>query len=164
MKVALPLLAALVLASPAAAQDERVWMFSESEDSVFLGYGIPESDDALATFVCFKGSDSAELYLTFEHRIATENPTPEGSWVDADGAAAPWAVDLTINGFDLSAMANADEMNGGSTVSFRMATGYDLTSTLARDGALRAEAFGETIAPPPFRKADFRRFLQGCKG
>ncbi len=164
MKAALPLVVALILATPAAAQDDRVWMFSETEDSVYLGYGIPESDDGLATFVCFKGSNRAELYLTFEHRIATENPTPQGEWVDAQGRPAPWTVELTIAGIDTSAQALADEMNGGSTVSAPMPTDDAILKAIGDAGRLRAEAFGETIAPPPFRKADFRRFLQGCKG
>lgn len=75
MKSALPILAVLLLASPAVAQDERVWTFSETEEGVHLQYGTPESDDVLATFSCQKGTDQAELYLTFDHRIATESPT-----------------------------------------------------------------------------------------
>jgi hypothetical protein len=162
MKAALPLFAALLLATPAAAQDERVWTFSESEEGVHLQYGTPESDDVLATFICQKGTDQAELYLTFEHRIATESPTADGDWLDAQGRKAPWPVDLILSGVAVTAEASADEMNGGSSVTYLGDTGG--LRGVAASGQLRADAFGETIAPPPFRKADFRRFLEGCKG
>ena len=162
MKAALPLLAALVLAGPAAAQDERRWTFTETEEGVHLQYGTPDSDDVLATFICQKGTDQAELYLTFEHRIAAESPTAEGEWLDAEGRKAPWPVDLRLSGTPVKAEAAADEMNGGSSVTWLGDTAG--LRDVASAGELRAEAFGETVAPPPFRKADFGRFLRGCKG
>ena len=162
MKAAFLLLAALLLASPAAAQDERIWTFTETEEGVHLQYGTPDSDDVLATFICQKGTDQAELYLTFEHRIATESPTAEGDWLDAEGRKAPWPVDLVLSGRPVKAEASADEMNGGSSVSWFGDTAG--LQGVAAAGRLAAEAFGETVAPPPFRKADFNRFLRGCKG
>lgn len=162
MKAALPVLAALLLATPAVAQDERRWTFTETEEGVHLQYGTPDSDDVLATFICQKGTDHAELYLTFEHRIATETPTAEGDWLDAEGRRAPWPVDLKLSGAAVKAEASADEMNGGSSVMWLGDTAG--LAGVATAGQLRAEAFGEAIAPPPFRKTDFQRFLKGCKG
>lgn len=162
MKAALPLIAALLLATPVAAQDERRWTFTESEEGVHLQYGTPDSDDVLATFSCQKGTDQAELYLAFEHRIATESPTADGDWLDANGNKAPWPVSLTLSGATVKTEASADEMNGGSTITWLGDTAG--LSSVAVAGLLKAEAFGETIAPPPFRKADFQRFLKGCKG
>lgn len=164
MRAALPLLAALLLATPVAAQDERRWTFAETEEGVHLHYGTPESDDVAAAFVCNKGSDQSELYLTFEHRIAGEAPTDDGRWLDAEGRPAPWTVTLTLAGYRVEAQATADEMNGGSTLNYLARTGSPPYAAMVQSGALRAEAFGETIAPPPFRKADLRRFLEACRG
>lgn len=162
MKAALPLLAALLLATPVAAQDDRRWTFTESEEGVHLQYGTPDSDDVLATFICQKGTDQAELYLTFEHRIATESPTADGDWLDANGDKAPWPVSLNLSSATVQAEASADEMNGGSSVMWLGDTAG--LQSVAAAGRLKAEAFGEIIAPPPFRKGDFQRFLKGCKG
>lgn len=62
----------------------------------------------------------------------------------------------------MKAEASADEMNGGSGVSWFGDTGS--LQGVAAAGRLTAQAFGETVAPPLFRKAEFRRFLLGCKG
>ena len=164
MKTAALSLALLLFALPAAAQDERAWTFAETEDSVHLQYGTPESDDVLAAFVCNKASDNAEFYLTFEHRIAGEAPTDDGQWLDAEGRPAPWTVELTLAGYRVEAQATADEMNGGSTLNYLAHPGSPPFAAMAQSGQLRAEAFGETIAPPPFRTADLRRFLAACRG
>jgi hypothetical protein len=164
MKTAALSLALLLIALPAAAQDERRWTFTETEEGVHLQYGTPESDDVLAAFVCNKGSDQAELYLTVEHRIAGEAPTEDGQWLDPEGRPAPWTVTLTLAGYRVEAQATADEMNGGSTLNYLARTGSPPYAAMAQSGELRAEAFGETIAPPPFRKAEMRRFLAACRG
>lgn len=164
MKAAVLSLAALLLATPAVAQDERRWVFVDNADSVHLGYGTPDSDDAVASFSCAKGSNRAELHLTVEHRIATDNPTADGRWLDAKGRPEPWPVRLQLAGRTVAATATTDEMNGGSTVTLAAATSDPAFAAIGKAGRLRAEAFGETVAPPPFRKADFQRFLRGCKG
>lgn len=157
-------LAFVAFAQPAPVWDNVVWEFTETEEGVRLQYGQSESDDVPASLVCQKGTNRAELYLVIQHRIANAAPGPDGDWVDAQGRPAPWPITLTLSGVTLDAEAANDELNGGSTASVVLPTEHAVLKTMAASGQVRAEAFGETIVLPPFRKADFRRFLQGCKG
>ena len=38
---------ALALATPAFAQDGRVWNFDDNPEAPALGFGVPESDDVV---------------------------------------------------------------------------------------------------------------------
>lgn len=157
-------LALFAFAQPAPVWDNVVWTFSETEESVHLQYGQSESDDVPASLVCQKGTNRAELYLVIQHRIANAAPNADGDWVDAQGRIPPWPIKLTLSGLELKAEAANDELNGGSTASVVLPTEHPALKAMAASGQVRAEAFGETIVLPPFPKADFRRFLEGCRG
>ncbi|RYF95099.1 MAG: hypothetical protein EON95_02805 [Caulobacteraceae bacterium] len=162
MKAALPLLAALLLATPAIAQDERVWSLVESERSVMLIYGTPDSDDLLAGVTCRRGSNEASVHLTVEHTIGFFK-TDNEIWMDRRGEAEPWEVKIVIAGMRVEASALPDEMNGGSILRVDTPTDGPLLAAIGNSGRLRAKAFREVVDPPPFRQADFDRFIQLCK-
>lgn len=65
----LPIGAALLLAfgvAPASAQ-ERQWILGGVEDrnadSIYLGYGVPETDDSFGSFTCKPGSGEVKIWI-----------------------------------------------------------------------------------------------------
>lgn len=70
MKWKLALAGALILATLSAARaepDARVWTLGGLEDknadSIYLGYGVPESDDSLGSFTCAPGSGVVKIWI-----------------------------------------------------------------------------------------------------
>ncbi len=58
----------LVMVIRAGAQtDQRVWTLGGLEeknaDSIYLGYGVPESDDSLGSFTCTPGSGLVKIWI-----------------------------------------------------------------------------------------------------
>lgn len=58
----------LALAPPAArAAEERVWTLGGLEDknadSIYLGYGVPESDDSFGSFTCAPASGAVKIWI-----------------------------------------------------------------------------------------------------
>lgn len=57
----------LVLSGLCAQPDQRVWTLGGLEeknaDSIYLGYGVPESDDSLGSFTCAPGSGLVKIWI-----------------------------------------------------------------------------------------------------
>jgi hypothetical protein len=57
----------LGLSGLCAQTDQRVWTLGGLEeknaDSIYLGYGVPESDDSLGSFTCAPGSGSVKIWI-----------------------------------------------------------------------------------------------------
>lgn len=57
----------LVLSGVCAQTDQRVWTLGGLEeknaDSIYLGYGVPESDDSLGSFTCAPGSGLVKIWV-----------------------------------------------------------------------------------------------------
>ncbi len=169
MKAAIPALLAAVIglstASVALAQ-ERVWRFTETEEGVHLVYGQPESDDVQVAFYCERGTDRAGLLVWFEHRVAVDAPSPDGEWLNADGAPAPWPATLGVSvrdaGFTLNGDAAHDEVSDGTSLGVQTPTSAPYLKSFAASGRIAFKAYGETIKPAPANPADVRRFIAGC--
>lgn len=61
------IVALLGIASPAAAQQGRIWSFSLDEAKppmAFLNYGVPETDDSLGGFHCDAHSGATTLFIS----------------------------------------------------------------------------------------------------
>ncbi len=169
MKAAIPALLAAVIGlsttSAALAQD-RVWRFTETEEGVHLVYGQPESDDVQVALYCERGTDRAGLVVWFEHRVAADAPNPDGEWIDAEGAPAPWPATLGISvrdsGFTLSGDAVHDEISDGTALEVQTPTATPYLKAFAASGRIAFKAYGETIKPGPANPADIRAFIAGC--
>lgn len=161
MKAALLSFTLLAIGLPAAAQDARVWSLVEADKRIMLFYGTPDSDDLWAGFSCRSGSGEAVIHLTLEHQIGVEK-TDNEVWMDAQGEPEPWEVKATVAGRRTDASGHPDEMNGGSTLEIQAPVGGPILTDIRRRGRLKAKAFGEVVDPPPFRKADFDRFVEVC--
>lgn len=163
MKAALPVIAALLLAGPAMAQDVRVWSLVETSDNVMLVYGTPDSDDLWAGLGCRPGTGEAVVHLTLQKQIGVEK-TDNEVWMDRHGEPEPWEIKATVAGVRVEASGLADEMNGGSTLTVPAPVGGPVLAAIGKRGRLVAKALGETVDPPPFRTADFERFVAVCVG
>ncbi|ULO23335.1 hypothetical protein [Methylocystis sp. SB2] len=57
----------LGLSGLCAQTDQRVWTLGGLEeknaDSIYLGYGVPESDDSLGSFTCAPGSGLVKIWI-----------------------------------------------------------------------------------------------------
>ncbi len=70
MKRKLAFAGALILATLSSAQAEpnaRVWTLGGLEeknaDSIYLGFGVPETDDSLGSFTCKPGSGAVKIWI-----------------------------------------------------------------------------------------------------
>ncbi|KAF0124274.1 MAG: hypothetical protein FD148_2517, partial [Methylocystaceae bacterium] len=61
------MLSFLGLSGLCAQTDQRVWTLGGLEDknadSIYLGYGVPESDDSLGSFTCTPGSGLVKIWI-----------------------------------------------------------------------------------------------------
>jgi len=57
----------LALSGLCAQTDQRVWTLGGLEekdaDSIYLGYGVPETDDSLGSFTCAPGSGVVKIWI-----------------------------------------------------------------------------------------------------
>ena len=67
MKRKLAFAGALILATSQRPTDQRVWTLGGLEeknaDSIYLGYGVPETDDSLGSFTCKPGSGAVKIWI-----------------------------------------------------------------------------------------------------
>ncbi|MGD9659606.1 MAG: hypothetical protein AB7U61_18525 [Methylocystis sp.] len=60
-------LSILALSGLGAQTSQRVWTLGGLEekdaDSIYLGYGVPESDDSLGSFTCAPGSGVVKIWI-----------------------------------------------------------------------------------------------------
>lgn len=60
-------LSLIALSGVSAQNDARVWTLGGLEekdaDSIYLGYGVPESDDSLGSFTCAPGSGVVKIWV-----------------------------------------------------------------------------------------------------
>ncbi|MGD9542620.1 MAG: hypothetical protein AB7F41_02760 [Methylocystis sp.] len=60
-------LSIFALSDLSAETDQRVWTLGgleeKASDSVYLGYGVPESDDSLGSFTCAPGSGVVKIWI-----------------------------------------------------------------------------------------------------
>jgi hypothetical protein len=60
-------LSLIALSDVSAQNDARVWTLGGLEekdaDSIYLGYGVPESDDSLGSFTCAPGSGIVKIWV-----------------------------------------------------------------------------------------------------
>jgi hypothetical protein len=94
------IIAALMLAAPAAAQDSRVWNFDDNPEAPALEFGAPDSDDALIAFSC----DPAAKRMSIVESVGSTKINP--------GASVPLKLTAGTTSLDLTGDAIASETDG----------------------------------------------------
>jgi hypothetical protein len=93
--------AGLAATAPAArAAEERQWILggveNKNADSVYLGYGIPETDDSFGSFTCKPASGEVKIWIA-ETSAKLKPGTPVTAVLSAGGAKTRVAGRLTPN-------------------------------------------------------------------
>ena len=173
MQTRVLLLAGLTLlaaahAPPALAQDQRVWSVSvpkKPDDTAFLSYGQPESDDLGLSLSCKVKTGQVSILFAAAKALAVRQRGD--TWIDAIGRPAPWPVDVAVvsgvQRASVRGLANADQMNGGSTVTAELSTRAPVIAAFAKTGVLHLESLGTAVDQPPAPKRQVAKFLRACK-
>src|SRR5262249_24883470 len=91
---------ALVLATPAGAQEARSWMFNFDSDTAVLQYVTPESDDAVLVITC----DPAKRSMHINEFVGSASLVP--------GHAAHLKLGNGTTVVDYAGQTIANEMDG----------------------------------------------------
>ena len=105
------ILAALLLAAPAAAQDSRVWNFDDNPEAPSLEFGPPESDDAVIAFSC----EPSAKRMSIAGSVGSTRLNP--------GAPVTLKLSAGTTSLDLTGAAIANESDG--TVSVEVSSAPD---------------------------------------
>src|SRR5205085_7006717 len=98
------IIAALMLATPAAAQDARVWNFDDNPEAPALEFGAPDSDDIVIAFSC----DPAARRMSIVESVGSTRINP--------GASVPLKLSAGTSSLDLTGVAIASETDGTASV------------------------------------------------
>jgi hypothetical protein len=152
----------LLVASPAAAGGP--WRLSVAADEAMLTRADGSGEDAATSLHCTPKSGAVGVTLFLDHRLADHLMGDQ--WVDKAGARAPWKIALTVTSGAVAtsgpALANPDEMNGGSEIEATIPANAPVMIEFAKTGALRLIARGETVRDPPIPKAKAAALVAAC--
>ena len=140
----------LALTATAAAAQEREWAFVTNDDQAWLGFGVPESDDAGIVFSCTMGTGAIKIYVPESRKILTPGSKANVSFM-AGGQA-----------FTYSAAILANEQAGIASLEADAAPGDPLFAALQA-----ADRFALSIAGEddmfPLAGSDFASLLSACR-
>ena len=91
---------ALLLVTPAAAQDARTWIFDDNPEMPVLMFGAPDSDNLLLTLSC----DPKQKRMTIIESVASKKMSP--------GGTASFKLTAGTTSLDLTGDAVANESDG----------------------------------------------------
>jgi hypothetical protein len=132
----LSVLLALALAMPAFAQDGRVWNFDDNPEAPALGFGPPDSDDAVIAFSCEPSAKRMSIVET----VASTKINP-GAMVPLKLTAGTASVQLTGN-------AIANETDGTVSIEVAGAPNPRVFALLKAGPSLTIEVPGATETIP----------------
>ncbi len=143
------LLAAFLLGTARSMAQERTWILDQSDQEVYLVFGVPETDDVGVSFWCTLRSGIVKFYL------------PES---DPDlKLAEPVDFELEIGArkYPLKGKASVNEEAGTLSLETEFKTSDPLFAALeaANHFAVRAGASSHVF---PLGEADFPVFLGAC--
>jgi len=160
---------ALLAASAAQAQEAaRAWSVSTPkapEDTAFLSFGAPGTDDVGLALSCKVKTGQVSILFDVNRALAVRQRG--GVWIDTIGRPAPWLVDVVVASgvqrVSVRGLANPDQMNGGSTVTAEVSTQAPVVAAFAKTGLLHVESLGTTVEEPPAPKRHVAKFLRACR-
>jgi len=91
---------ALLLVTPAGAQDARSWIFDDNPELPVLMFGAPDSDNLLLTLSC----DPKQKRMTIVESVASKKMSP--------GGTASFKLTAGTTSLDLTGDAVANESDG----------------------------------------------------
>lgn len=162
---ALVLIPALAAALPALAQDGRAWSLAVGDVEAHMGFGAPESDDRLLALYCTRKTGQIHVGFDVDRRLADR--LNGQAWVDSSGRPAPWPVSVTLASATarttVPGKADADEMNGGSSISVEVSDRAPVMAEFVKTGVLKLTALEQTVEAPPPPRGLAARLLRACK-
>ena len=132
----LSFLLALALATPAFAQDGRVWNFDDNPEAPTLGFGEPDSDDPLIAFSC----EPSAKRMTIVDTVASTKINP--------GAAVPLKLTAGTASVQLTGNAIANETDGTVSIEVAGAPNPRVFALLKAGPSLTIEVPGATETIP----------------
>jgi len=128
--------AALALATPAFAQDQRVWNFDDNPEAPALEFGAPDSDDVVIAFTC----EPAAKRMSIVESVASTKLSP--------GTSVTFKLTAGTTSLDLTGDAIASETDGTVNIEVNGAPNPRVFALLKAGPSLTIEVPGakETIS------------------
>jgi hypothetical protein len=126
---------ALALATPAFAQDQRVWNFDDNPEAPALEFGAPDSDDVVIAFTC----EPAARRMSIVESVASTKINP--------GTSVTFKLTVGAASLDLTGDAIASETDGTVNIEVNGAPNPRVFALLKAGPSLTIEVPGakETI-------------------
>lgn len=144
------ILTALILGSPLAVAQERVWNLDRTDQEAYLVFGVPETDDVGVSFWCILQSGIVKLYV------------PE---TDPDlklSGSVDYALEITAKLYPLKGKTSVNEEAGTISLESELKTADPVFSAL-REANRFAVKVGSSNYVFPLGEADFPNLLEVCK-
>ncbi len=142
-------LAASLLGSSLALAQERVWNLDQTDNEVYLVFGVPETDDVGVSFWCTLQSGIVKLYI------------PEAGPDIKAGTGVNVELKVAAKVYPLKGTAAVNEESSGTSLEAELKTTDPVLSAL-REANYFAVTAGSSYHVFPLGEADFATFLDVC--
>lgn len=143
------LLAAFLLGTAQSMAQERTWILDQSDQEVYLVFGVPETDDVGVSFWCTLRSGIVKFYL----------PESDPGLKLADPVNFELEIDATK--YPLKGKASVNEEAGTLSLETEFKTADPLFAALEAANHFAVKA-GSSSHIFPLGEADFPAFLEAC--
>ena len=144
------ILLTLVLGSPLAMGQERIWNLDRTDQEAFLVFGVPETDDVGVSFWCTLKSGIVKIYV------------PEGDHSLKPAASVDIKLEIASKIYPLKGKTSVNEEAATISLEAELKTADPVISAL-----LEANHFAVKVGTSnnvfPLGEADFPSFLDVCK-
>jgi hypothetical protein len=142
-------LAAILLGTGLVLAQERVWILDQTDNEVYLIFGVPETDDVGVSFWCTLQSGIVKLYI------------PEAGPDIKAGTSVNVELKVAAKDYPLKGAAAFNEESSGTSLEAELKTTDTLFSAL-REANYFAVKAGSSSHVFPLGEADFATFLDVC--
>jgi len=142
-------LAAIVLGTGLALAQERVWTLDQTDNEVYLIFGVPETDDVGVSFWCTLQSGIVKLYM------------PEAGPEIKAGTRVNFELKVAAKVYPLKGAAAVNEESAGTSLEAELKATDPLFSALQAANYFAVKA-GSSNHVFPLGEADFSTFLDVC--
>jgi hypothetical protein len=142
-------LAAILLGSSSALAQERVWNLDQTDNEVYLVFGVPETDDVGVSFWCTLQSGIVKLYI------------PEAGPDIEAGTSVNVELKVAAKVYPLKGAAAVNEESYGTSLEAELKT-TDPVFPALREANYFAVTAGSSSHVFPLGEADFATFLDAC--
>jgi hypothetical protein len=143
------LLAALLLGSAQSMAQERTWILDQTDQEVYLVFGVPETDDVGVSFWCTLRSGVVKFYL----------PESDPDFKLAD--PVDFELDIDAKKFPLKGKTSVNEEAGTLSLEAEFKATDPVFAALETANRFTIKA-GSSNHVFPLGEADFPAFLEAC--